>query len=76
MLFWPNIGRKITVLCVLNILVLDVENARKLYEAADSEVDQLTAELQKIKDDLAIDYGTQREWLKLKDVCVEKDEGE
>ncbi|KAI7895203.1 glucosidase II beta subunit-like-domain-containing protein [Mucor mucedo] len=54
----------------------DVENARKLYEAADSEVDQLTAELQKIKDDLAIDYGTQREWLKLKDVCVEKDEGE
>lgn len=64
---------------VLNICLpffLDVQNARKLFEEAESEVDQLTTELQKIKDDLAIDYGTQREWLKLKDVCVEKDEGE
>jgi protein kinase C substrate 80K-H len=32
--------------------------------------------LEQIKNDLTVDYGSEKEWLKLKDVCVEKNEGE
>ncbi|KAI8088481.1 glucosidase II beta subunit-like-domain-containing protein [Thamnidium elegans] len=54
----------------------DVENARKLFQNAENEVNSLNSELEKVKQDLAVDYGKDKEWLKLKDVCVEKDEGE
>ncbi|CAO3638415.1 unnamed protein product [Mucor hiemalis] len=53
-----------------------VESVRKLYQAAESEVNSLTTQLDKVKQDLTTDFGEQREWLKLKDVCVEKNEGE
>lgn len=59
-----------------SFLFVAVENARKLYQDAENEVNQLNTELEKIKNDLAVDYGIDREWLKLKDVCIEKDEGE
>ncbi|GAA5816614.1 hypothetical protein MFLAVUS_010144 [Mucor flavus] len=53
-----------------------VESARKLFQDAENEVNSLNTELEKIKQDLAVDYGKDKEWLKLKDVCVEKNEGE
>lgn len=53
-----------------------LENIRKLVREAEDQVNELNNDLEKIKKDLSIDYGVDREWLKLKDVCIEKDEGE
>jgi protein kinase C substrate 80K-H len=36
----------------------------------------LNDDLNRATDDLEKDYGSENEWLKLKDVCIEKDEGE
>ncbi|KAI9484061.1 MAG: glucosidase II beta subunit-like-domain-containing protein [Benjaminiella poitrasii] len=54
----------------------DLEKTREEIRTLENEVNQLNSDLDKIKDNLAFDYGQDREWLKLKDVCVEKDEGE
>ncbi|KAI9333075.1 glucosidase II beta subunit-like-domain-containing protein [Pilaira anomala] len=54
----------------------DIEKARQLFKDAENEVNNLNSELENVKKDLAVDYGKDREWLKLKDVCVEKNEGE
>jgi len=43
---------------------------------AEDEVNTLNNDLEKVKKDLSTDYGVDREWLKLRDVCIEKDEGE
>ncbi|KAK4513233.1 uncharacterized protein ATC70_013028 [Mucor velutinosus] len=53
-----------------------LENTRKLVREAEEEVHTLEIDLEKVKKDLSTDYGVDREWLKLKDVCIEKDEGE
>lgn len=53
-----------------------LENTRKLVREAEDEVNTLEADLEKVKKELSADYGVDREWLKLKDVCIEKDEGE
>jgi protein kinase C substrate 80K-H len=53
-----------------------LENTRKLLREAESEVNALNSDLDKIKNELAFDYGVHREWLKLKDECIEKNEGE
>ncbi|KAL7316692.1 hypothetical protein PS15m_003150 [Mucor circinelloides] len=53
-----------------------LENTRKLVREAEDEVNMLNNDLEKVKKDLSTDYGVDREWLKLKDVCIEKDEGE
>lgn len=58
------------------MFVVAVESARKLFQEAENEVNSLNTELEKIKQDSAVDYGKDKEWLKLKDVCVEKNEGE
>jgi protein kinase C substrate 80K-H len=55
---------------------VELENTRKLVREAEDQVNALNNDLEKIKKDLSIDYGVDREWLKLKDVCIEKDEGE
>ncbi|KAG1193609.1 hypothetical protein G6F70_009036 [Rhizopus microsporus] len=54
----------------------DIDKARKAYEDAQSEVNQLSSDLDKINEELNFDYGKEKEWLKLKDVCIEKNEGE
>lgn len=53
-----------------------MENTRKLVREAEDEVNTLNNDLEKVKKDLSTDYGVDREWLKLRDVCIEKDEGE
>ncbi|CAO3646669.1 unnamed protein product [Mucor fragilis] len=53
-----------------------LENTRKLVREAEGQVNTLENNLDKVKKGLATDYGVDREWLKLKDVCIEKDEGE
>jgi protein kinase C substrate 80K-H len=53
-----------------------LENARKLVRETESEVNKLNSDLDKIKNELAFDYGMNKEWLKLKDECIEKNEGE
>ncbi|OBZ84397.1 Glucosidase 2 subunit beta [Choanephora cucurbitarum] len=53
-----------------------LEELRKQVQDAENEMNTLNSDLDKIKKDLAFDYGHQKEWLKLKDVCIEKDEGE
>ncbi|CAO0793528.1 unnamed protein product [Mucor circinelloides] len=53
-----------------------LENTRKLVREAEDEVNTLNNDLEKVKKDLSTDYGVDREWLKLRDVCIEKDEGE
>ncbi|CEG64825.1 hypothetical protein RMATCC62417_01734 [Rhizopus microsporus] len=54
----------------------DIDKARKAYEDAQSEVNQLSSDLDKVNEELNFDYGKEKEWLKLKDVCIEKNEGE
>ncbi|OAC97577.1 hypothetical protein MUCCIDRAFT_86908 [Mucor lusitanicus CBS 277.49] len=53
-----------------------LENTRQLVREAEDQVNTLENDLEKVKKDLSTDYGVDREWLKLKDVCIEKDEGE
>lgn len=60
----------------IDLLYLDIDKARKAYEDAQSEVNQLSSDLDKINEELNFDYGKEKEWLKLKDVCIEKNEGE
>ncbi|KAG1451956.1 hypothetical protein G6F46_006000 [Rhizopus delemar] len=54
----------------------DMEKTREAFEAAESELDRLNSELDTVNEELNFDYGKNREWLKLKDVCIKKDEGE
>lgn len=54
----------------------DVEKVREKFEEAESELDGLNRELDKVNEELNFDYGKEREWLHLKDVCIEKNEGE
>lgn len=42
----------------------------------ESEISSIEKKLANINEELAKDYGPQHEWLTLKDVCVEKNEGE
>lgn len=60
----------------IDLLYLDIDKARKAYEDAQSEVNQLSSDLDKVNEELNFDYGKEKEWLKLKDVCIEKNEGE
>ncbi|GAN11617.1 endoplasmic reticulum protein [Mucor ambiguus] len=53
-----------------------LENTRKLVREAEDQVNTLNNGLERLKKDLSTDYGVDKEWLKLKDVCIEKDEGE
>ncbi|KAJ8658183.1 hypothetical protein O0I10_006190 [Lichtheimia ornata] len=53
-----------------------LEAARKAYNDVNNEIQSLERNLQTINDDLGKDYGEKHEWLKLKDTCVEKNEGE
>jgi protein kinase C substrate 80K-H len=53
-----------------------MEKTREAFEAAESELDRLNSELDTVNEELKFDYGKNREWLKLKDVCISKDEGE
>ncbi|KAI9248905.1 glucosidase II beta subunit-like-domain-containing protein [Sporodiniella umbellata] len=52
------------------------DGARHLFEEAESELDRLNRELDEVKQKIDFDYGREKEWLTLKDVCIEKDEGE
>ncbi|KAF7728067.1 hypothetical protein EC973_006704 [Apophysomyces ossiformis] len=54
----------------------ELESARKVYDELKSDIENKENKLKDVTDELANDYGTENEWLKLKDVCVEKDEGE
>ncbi|KAI9033871.1 glucosidase II beta subunit-like-domain-containing protein [Phycomyces nitens] len=53
-----------------------LESTRKAYEDLKSEIDGQERKLDEIDSEIAKDYGQNREWLPLKDVCVEKNEGE
>ncbi|KAI8876619.1 hypothetical protein K501DRAFT_288806 [Backusella circina FSU 941] len=53
-----------------------IELARKSLNDAEGEVRELNVNLENINKQLDFDYGKDKEWLKLKDVCVEKNEGE
>ncbi|KAI7903569.1 glucosidase II beta subunit-like-domain-containing protein [Cokeromyces recurvatus] len=53
-----------------------LEKTREQIRTIEDEINQLDSDLNKITDNLAFDYGQDKEWLKLKDVCIEKDEGE
>ncbi|KAI8368154.1 glucosidase II beta subunit-like-domain-containing protein [Radiomyces spectabilis] len=53
-----------------------LETAEKVRDTMKREIDDAERRLNEINDELAKDYGPQREWLKLKDTCVEKNEGE
>ncbi|KAL9549012.1 hypothetical protein MBANPS3_005424 [Mucor bainieri] len=61
---------------IFRLCLVALENIRKLVREAEDEVNTLNTDLEKVKKDLSTDYGVDREWLKLKDVCIEKDEGE
>lgn len=56
--------------------LIAIESARKSLNDVESEVRQLDVNLENINKQLDFDYGKDKEWLKLKDVCVEKNEGE
>ncbi|KAI9263225.1 glucosidase II beta subunit-like-domain-containing protein [Phascolomyces articulosus] len=53
-----------------------LEAAKKAHSQVNDEIQQAERKLNTINDDLSKDYGEHYEWLKLKDVCVEKNEGE
>lgn len=53
-----------------------LQAARKARNDVEEEIRQDEQRLNAINDDLSKDYGAQHEWLKLKDVCIEKDAGE
>lgn len=57
-------------------MCIALEAARKAYNDVNNEIQSLERNLQTINDDLGKDYGEKHEWLKLKDTCVEKNEGE
>lgn len=57
-------------------ICIALEAARKAYNDVNNEIQSLERNLQTINDDLGKDYGEKHEWLKLKDTCVEKNEGE
>ncbi|KAI8966930.1 glucosidase II beta subunit-like-domain-containing protein [Mycotypha africana] len=61
---------------LLNTKEAAVENAQEAVNKAKEEVAQLNKELGIMKENIEKDYGTDGEWLKLKDICIEKDEGE
>jgi protein kinase C substrate 80K-H len=58
------------------VYLIAIESARKSLNDVESEVRQLDVNLENINKQLDFDYGKDKEWLKLKDVCVEKNEGE
>ncbi|KAI8147717.1 glucosidase II beta subunit-like-domain-containing protein [Fennellomyces sp. T-0311] len=53
-----------------------LEAAKKGHSDLNNEIQSTERKLNTINDDLSKDYGEQHEWLKLKDVCIEKNEGE
>ncbi|KAI7869248.1 glucosidase II beta subunit-like-domain-containing protein [Spinellus fusiger] len=53
-----------------------LEAARATYNALASEVESQKSKINTLQENLGKDYGTDHEWLKLKNVCVEKNEGE
>ena len=61
---------------LMDIMYIALEAARKAYNDVNNEIQSLERNLQTINDDLGKDYGEKHEWLKLKDTCVEKNEGE
>lgn len=58
------------------LIYIALENVRKLINDAENELSDLNNNFNKLKGDLEADYGTENEWLKLKDTCIKKDEGE
>lgn len=59
-----------------SFILTALENVNKLITDAENEISDMTSNLNRISEDLVADYGTDNEWLKLKDTCIEKDEGE
>ncbi|ORZ03862.1 glucosidase II beta subunit-like-domain-containing protein [Syncephalastrum racemosum] len=55
---------------------MTLQAARQARNDVEEEIRQDEQRLNTINDDLNKDYGAQHEWLKLKDVCIEKDAGE
>ncbi|OAD77063.1 hypothetical protein PHYBLDRAFT_123060 [Phycomyces blakesleeanus NRRL 1555(-)] len=53
-----------------------LESTRKAYDDLNSDISNQEQKLENINEELSKDYGHNREWLTLKDVCVEKNEGE
>ncbi|KAI9494851.1 glucosidase II beta subunit-like-domain-containing protein [Zychaea mexicana] len=53
-----------------------LEAAKKAHSDVNSEIQSTEKKLNAINDDLGKDYGKHYEWLRLKDVCTEKNEGE
>ncbi|KAG0166326.1 hypothetical protein DFQ28_001547 [Apophysomyces sp. BC1034] len=54
----------------------ELEAARKTHKDLQSQIQDKEDKLKEVTDELEKDYGHENEWLKLKDVCVEKNEGE
>ncbi|KAI8971224.1 glucosidase II beta subunit-like-domain-containing protein [Pilobolus umbonatus] len=59
-----------------NTLEADLETARQLVTKVESEISKLNRDLTVINNNLEADYGADNVWMKLKDVCIEKNEGE
>jgi protein kinase C substrate 80K-H len=55
---------------------LELDRVRQLRDGVDAEIKSLETKVRDINDKLNFDYGKQREWLKLQETCVEKDDGE
>ncbi|KAI9314557.1 glucosidase II beta subunit-like-domain-containing protein [Dichotomocladium elegans] len=53
-----------------------LDAARSAYNGVEDEIKSLERKLETVNEDLKKDYGERHEWLKLKDVCAEKNEGE
>ncbi|KAG2220891.1 hypothetical protein INT45_013020 [Circinella minor] len=53
-----------------------LEAAKNIHGKIKDTIQEAERKLNTINDDLAKDYGKQHEWLKLKDICTEKNEGE
>lgn len=54
----------------------ELEAARKNRDDLESIIRDTENKLNDVNDKLNRDYGKDYEWLKLKDTCVEKDDGE
>ncbi|KAI8096737.1 glucosidase II beta subunit-like-domain-containing protein [Halteromyces radiatus] len=56
--------------------ISELDKVRQVRDGLDVEVKGLENQLRDVNDKLNFDYGKEKEWLKLKDTCVEKDDGE
>ncbi|ORX59549.1 hypothetical protein DM01DRAFT_1282469 [Hesseltinella vesiculosa] len=59
-----------------SLVLVALQSARQQRDAIQSEINSLESNIKDVKGKIKADYGPEKEWLQLKDTCVEKDDGE